>query len=91
MNSLVKKPWILQDKLIVSVVAKKSKSFAQGYCFPCFQRTPETEECVLRPELCKANEGVARDIDFAKEHCLIDHFVFLSYTINIKVRVTLNT
>jgi len=67
------------------------KSFAQGYCFPCFQSSPETEECVLRPELCKAHEGIARDMEFAKEHCLIDHFVYLSYTSNIKVGVTRHT
>ena len=35
------------------------KSFAQGYCYPCFSTAPETEECVLRPELCRAHEGVA--------------------------------
>ena len=23
-----------------------SKSFAQGYCYPCFTTAPETEECV---------------------------------------------
>jgi hypothetical protein len=70
---------------------KISKSFAQGYCFPCFQKAPETEECVLRPELCKAHEGIARDMDYAKEHCLRDHIVYLSYTSNIKVGVTRNT
>jgi hypothetical protein len=67
---------------------KTNKSFAQGYCFPCFQNAPETEECVLRPELCKAHEGVARDMQFAREHCLIDHFVYLSFTSNVKVGIT---
>ena len=67
------------------------KSFAQGYCYPCFLKSPETEECVLRPELCHAHEGIARDMDYAKEHCLIDHFVYLSYTSNIKVGVTRHT
>lgn len=70
---------------------KTSRSFAQGYCFPCFQSAPETEECVLRPELCRAHEGVARDMDYAKDHCLIDHFVYLSFTSGLKVGVTRNT
>jgi len=70
---------------------KTNKSFAQGYCFPCFRSSPETEECVLRPELCRAHEGLARNMDFAHEHCLIDHFVYLSFTSGIKVGVTRNT
>jgi hypothetical protein len=64
------------------------KSFGQGYCYPCFISAPETEDCVLRPELCRAHEGVARDMDFAKEHCLIDHFVYLAWTGGLKVGVT---
>ncbi len=66
-------------------------SFAQGYCFSCYQTAPETEECVLRPELCRAHEGIARDMEFAKKHCLIDHFVYLAVTGGLKVGVTRNT
>jgi len=64
------------------------KSFAQGYCYPCFTTSPETEECVLRPELCRAHEGVARDMEYAKQHCLSDQVVYLSLTSGIKVGVT---
>ena len=64
------------------------KSFAQGYCYPCFSTAPETEECVLRPELCRAHEGVARDMEYAKKHCLSDQVVYLSLTSGIKVGVT---
>lgn len=67
------------------------KSFAQGYCYPCFISAPETEECVLRPELCRAHEGVARDMEYAKSHCLIEHVVYLSFTSGLKVGVTRNT
>lgn len=70
---------------------KTSRSFAQGYCYPCFTTAPETEECVLRPELCRAHEGQARDMQYAQEHCLIEHVVYLSYTSGIKVGVTRNT
>ncbi len=70
---------------------KIPKSFVQGYCYPCFSTAPETEECVLRPELCRAHEGVARDMAYAETHCLIDHYVYLSYTSGIKVGVTRNT
>jgi hypothetical protein len=64
------------------------KSFAQGYCYPCFASIPETEECVLKPELCRAHEGVARDMVWAQEHCLQDHFVYLAVSSEMKVGVT---
>jgi hypothetical protein len=65
-----------------------SKSFSQGYCYPCFKNAPETEECVLKPELCRAHEGIARDMEYAKTHCLIEQVVYLSLTSGIKVGVT---
>lgn len=64
------------------------KSFGQGYCYPCFISIPETEECVLNPEKCRAQEGIARDMEFAMEHCLQDHFVYLALTSQVKVGVT---
>jgi len=66
-------------------------SFAQGYCYPCFISAPETEECVLRPELCRAHEGIARDLQFAASNCLIDHYVYLALSPGIKVGVTRST
>ncbi len=63
-------------------------SFAQGYCYPCFISAPETEECILRPERCRAHEGIARDMKFAASHCLIDHYVYLALSPGIKVGVT---
>ncbi|MEZ5071144.1 MAG: DUF2797 domain-containing protein [Bacteroidales bacterium] len=68
-----------------------AKSFAQGYCYPCFTTAPETEDCVLRPELCRAHEGVARDMVYARDHCLIEHVVYLSLTSGLKVGVTRHT
>lgn len=67
------------------------RSFAQGYCYPCFTTAPETEDCVLKPELCRAHEGVARDMDYARGHCLIEHVVYLSLTSGLKVGVTRHT
>jgi hypothetical protein len=64
------------------------KSFAQGFCYPCFTTAPETEDCVLRPELCRAHEGIARDMEYARQHCLGEHVVYLSKTSGLKVGVT---
>lgn len=67
---------------------KTGKSFAQGFCYPCFTTAPETEECVLRPELCRAHEGQARDMAYAEQHCLSEQVVYVSYTSGMKVGVT---
>ncbi len=65
-----------------------NKSFAQGFCYPCFLKVPQTSECILRPELCQAHEGIARDMDWARQHCLQDHFVYLAISSGLKVGVT---
>jgi len=67
---------------------KTKTSFAQGFCYPCFISSPETEECVLRPELCEAHLGIARDMDYATKNCLNDHIVYLALTSIVKVGVT---
>ena len=67
---------------------KTNKSFAQGFCYPCFLSAPETSECIFRPELCQAQDGVARDIEWAENHCLQDHIVYLAISSGIKVGVT---
>ena len=67
------------------------KSFFQGYCYPCFISAPETDECILRPEKCQAHEGISRDMEWSKTHCLIDHYVYLAVSSGLKVGVTRNT
>jgi hypothetical protein len=67
---------------------KTKKSFGQGYCYPCFISAPETSPCILKPELCEAHLGISRDMEWSKEHCLTDHYVYLAITAGIKVGVT---
>ncbi len=91
MNDLLGKHIKLEYKNQINCIkcGRKTKtSFAQGYCYPCFISAPETEECVLRPELCKAHEGIARDMHYAEEHCLIDHYVYMALTSGVKIGVT---
>lgn len=68
--------------------AVTKKSFGQGFCYNCFLTAPEAEECVFFPEKCLAHEGIARDMEYAKENCLKPHYVYFSKTSNIKVGVT---
>jgi len=68
---------------------KKTKtSFSQGYCYPCFISLPQTDACVLRPELCEAHLGISRDMEWSENHCLQDHFVYLAVSSGLKVGVT---
>jgi len=67
---------------------KTNKSFSQGYCYPCFISLPETDESVVRPELNRAHEGISRNMEWSRKHDLIDHFVYLSFTSELKVGVT---
>ena len=70
---------------------KTNKSFFQGFCYPCFINAPESSECILKPELCQAHEGISRDMEWSKRHCLSDHYVYLSLTSGVKVGVTRHT
>jgi len=67
---------------------KTNKSFFQGHCYPCFINAPETAPCIVNPEKCQAQEGIARDMEWSKEHCLIDHYVYLAVSSGLKVGVT---
>ena len=64
------------------------KSFGQGYCYPCFISIPETDACILRPELCQAHLGISRDMEWAKSNCLQEHCVYLAVSSGLKVGVT---
>ena len=91
MNNLIGKYIVFKWEKEIYCVAcgrKTSKSFAQGFCYPCFLSAPETSECILRPELCQAQNGIARDMDWAENHCLQDHFVYLAISSGVKVGVT---
>jgi len=70
---------------------KTSKSFFQGYCYPCFISAPQTDACIVHPEKCRAHEGISRDMEWSKTHCLIDHYVYLAVSSGLKVGVTRHT
>lgn len=67
---------------------KTKTSFAQGYCYPCFTSLPQTDACIIRPELCEAHNGISRDMEWSEDNCLQDHFVYLAISSGLKVGVT---
>jgi hypothetical protein len=67
---------------------KSSKSFNQGYCYPCFRRLAQCDSCIVSPEKCHFDQGTCREPDWAQQHCMTDHFVYLSNTSGLKVGIT---
>jgi len=79
------------DIFCIACGKKTKKSFAQGFCYPCFMNAPEASECIIRPELCRAHEGEGRDIEWEKANHLQEHFVYLAVSSGLKVGVTRST
>ena len=67
---------------------KTSKSFNQGYCYPCFRTLAQCDSCIMSPEKCHYAAGTCRQPQWGEEHCMIDHFVYLANTSGLKVGIT---
>jgi hypothetical protein len=72
----------------ISCGKQTKTSFGQGFCYNCLQTAPEASESIMRPELSKAHLGIARDLEWAEKHDLIDHVVYLAVSSEVKVGVT---
>jgi len=72
----------------ISCGKQTKTSFGQGFCYNCLQTAPEASESVMRPELSKSHLGIARDMEWAEKHDLIDHHVYLAVSGDVKVGVT---
>lgn len=70
---------------------KTSKSFNQGYCFPCFRSLAECDQCIMRPELCHFHKGTCRDEAWGLANCMQPHFVYLANSSGLKVGITRHT
>lgn len=89
-NNLGKKIKIryLEKINCINCGAETNKSFHQGYCYSCFTSIPQTDAGIIHPEKDQSHLGISRDMEWAKENTLIDHFVYLAITGNLKVGVT---
>ncbi len=67
---------------------KTSKSFSQGYCFPCMRSLARCDSCIIKPEQCHFDEGTCREPDWAEANCLQPHFVYLANSSGAKVGIT---
>lgn len=67
---------------------KTKTSFNQGFCYSCFKNAPESAECIIRPELCRAHLGEGRDPEWEIKNHNQPHIVYLAATNVVKVGVT---
>ena len=65
-----------------------TKSFAQGYCWPCFSKLAQCDSCIMSPEKCHYEAGTCRDPQWAQDFCMTDHFVYLANSTGVKVGIT---
>jgi hypothetical protein len=70
---------------------KTGKSFNQGYCYPCFQKLAACDSCIVSPEKCHYDAGTCREPDWAQQHCLQPHVVYLANSSGLKVGITRGT
>jgi hypothetical protein len=67
---------------------KTGRSFNQGYCYPCFRSLAACDTCIVKPELCHFHEGTCREPDWALDHCMQPHVVYLANSSGLKVGIT---
>ena len=67
------------------------KSFGEGFCYTCFTTAPESAECIIRPELCRAHLGEGRDPEWEEKHHNKPHVVYLAASSAVKVGITRDT
>lgn len=70
---------------------KTSKSFNQGYCYPCFRKLAQCDMCILKPEQCHYHLGTCREPEWGEANCMIPHIVYLANSSGLKVGITRET
>lgn len=65
-----------------------SKSFNQGYCYPCFQKLAQCDSCIIAPEKCHFDAGTCREPYWAEDYCMQDHIVYFANSSGLKVGIT---
>lgn len=91
LNPLLEKSIKLQFSGVINCVncgRKTSKSFNQGYCFPCLQRLAQCDSCIIHPEKCHFDQGSCREPSWGEQFCMQDHIVYLANSSGLKVGIT---
>jgi len=67
-----------------------TKTFYQGFCFPCSQSRAEADICIVKPELCHHGDASnpCRDELFAQTQCFQPHVLYAALTSGVKIGIT---
>jgi uncharacterized protein DUF2797 len=91
LNSLIGKPLTLRHTgqiFCVECNRKTSKSFNQGYCYPCFTTLAQCDMCIMKPEKCHYDNGTCREPSWGEAFCFQPHYVYLANSSGVKVGIT---
>lgn len=91
MNSLLGHTIVLRYRGDIACIycgRKTSKSFSQGYCYPCCKNLARCDLCIVRPHTCHYDAGTCREPEWAASHCMTSHTVYLAETSALKVGLT---
>ena len=91
MNSLIGKPIKLAfigDIYCSNCGNRTSKSFSQGYCFPCARSLARCDMCIMKPETCHYHLGTCREPEWGLSNCFSPHIVYLANSSGPKVGIT---
>ena len=67
-----------------------NRLFGEGSCYPCFQRLPQNDICILKPELCHFHNPAdpCRDPAWGERNCFQPHVLYLAVSSGLKVGIT---
>ncbi len=65
-----------------------SKSFNQGYCYPCFTGLARCDMCIVKPEQCHFHLGTCREPEWGEANCIQEHSVYLANSSGTKVGIS---
>ena len=91
MNSLIGMPIELSFKGEITCSNcgnRTSKSFSQGYCFPCARSLARCDMCIMKPETCHHHLGTCREPDWGLSNCFSSHVIYLANSSGPKVGIT---
>jgi len=91
MNALLGKTVQLKFEGVINCIncnRKTSKSFSQGFCYPCFIKLAACDNCIMSPEKCHFAQGTCREPEWGLSHCMVDHIVYLANSSDLKVGIT---
>ena len=91
LNSLIGSEVCLEFKGSIHCLAcqrKISKTFNNGFCYPCFVSLAQCDACILQPAKCHYHHGTCREPAWAQQHCFQKHTLYLARSSSIKIGIT---